>query len=340
MIHRRHSAGADSGKQEGSTRARSRVAALSLVLALSALVGSCDDNGGVGPGVLRFGWVGDVTVELTVPLRLGAGELTQVITWSSNGFWTRREQISYRGLVGDETRESVAAFGDAYARFITQVNETPGLVLIDLDELPSGITAECGPTQTKITVAIYDDTRGQTRRWTQCADGSLSSLVPQGAGPEPAAARLVQAIIEARNATVGPDFLSAYHGSIPFGTLSRGEDTGAKPTAPFVITDPASWGAFWLDHAGSSDPPSVDFGTEMVVVAAVGERGEAGDSVEVRRILQVGDGTLTHIFERVPGDFCSPIARKHYPFHIVVSPATPPPVRFAEIGLELVSCGG
>ena len=60
----------------------------------------------------------------------------------------------------------------------------------------------------------------------------------------------------------------------------------------------------------------------------------------MRRILPVDIGTLAHVYERIPGDFCSPVARRHYPFHIVVSPRTPSPIQFAELGLERVSCGG
>ena len=114
----------------------------------------------------------------------------------------------------------------------------------------------------------------------------------------------------------------------------------ATPAAPFPVLDDVAWSAFWLEHSGNAEPPEGDFDSEMVIVGAVGQRHEAGDSVEVRQILQVDDGTLTHLFERVPGNFCSPVARTHYPFHIVVSPRTPSPIRFADIGLEEVSCGG
>jgi hypothetical protein len=149
----------------------------------------------------------------------------------------------------------------------------------------------------------------------------LSDLRILNAGPEPAAARLVQATLAARDATWGAETLA---------TLA----------APLAVLDDAAWTAFWLDHSGSTEPPEVDFENEMVIVGAVGCRDEAGDSVEVRRILQVDNGTLTHLFERVPGDFCSPVARTHYPFHIVVSPRTPSPIRFADVSVELVPCGG
>jgi hypothetical protein len=77
----------------------------------------------------------------------------------------------------------------------------------------------------------------------------------------------------------------------------------------------------------------------MAIVAAVGLRTEAGDSVEVRRILRTGERTQVTLYERVPGDFCSPAARDHYPVHIVVFPRTVLPIVFSEIEEERVPCG-
>ncbi len=304
---------------------------------------ACGDDDGTGPETLRFGLSGGVTIQLETPLRFGVGTLFQRLEWQSSGAWSVQERMSYRGLVGDETltRSSGEPFASvgAYVQFITTVSSVAGLELF-IPELPIGITADCGPTRTRITFSIIDLPRDSIATWTQCGDGSLSELRTLNAGPEPAAARLVAATLAARDATWGPARLSAYHGSVPFGTLARGEQTMATPAASFVVLDDAAWSAFWLEHAGSAEPPDVDFDSEMVIVAAVGQREEAGDSIEVRQILQVDNGTLTHLFERVPGDFCSPVARAHYPFHIVVSPVTPPPIRFADIALEFVSCGG
>jgi hypothetical protein len=338
MIHRQ-----DTVREplQGQDPARRRKRA-GLALVCAGLMGffgvACDDDGGVGPGALRFGWVGEVRITVEAPLRLGAGSLRQTLVWESSGLWNFGEAISYGGVTGGTTSKTVSAFGDAYARFITQVHDTPGLKLF-IEGFPSGTTWECGVNRTRITLEIRDDRRQETNHWQQCANGFLSTLAPQGAGPKPEAARLVQAILEARNNTVGSDFLSTFSGSVPFGTIDRGSDTNATLTAPFVIVDRASWEAFWLDHKGSGDPPSVDFSSDMVIVAAVGARDEAGIVLEVRRIVEIDVGTRTHLEERVPGDFCSPVAQTHYPFHIVVSPITPLPIRFADVDVELVPCG-
>jgi hypothetical protein len=326
---------------KGPRKTRSVYQVALLAFALTAA--SCDGDGGTIPNTLRFGQVGEIEVELHVPLRLGAGALHQTLRWSSSGAWTFQETIAYRGLVGDETFQRTVGdpspLAGEYASFITQINDVQGIQL-DIPDLPQELDEPCGATTTRIEFTIRDEARGQQKHWARCADGSLPNISPVGAGPDPAASRVVLAIQLARNRTVGEGFLGAYNGSVPFGTLDRGENTTSGLTAPaYVVTD-QQWQAFWVSHRGAGTPPQVDFENEIVVVAAVGAREEAGDSVEVRRVLEVGNGTLTEVYERVPGDFCTPAARSHTPFHIVVAPRTPSPTRFADIRREEVSCGG
>ncbi len=304
----------------------------------------CGDNGTTPPGTLRFGQLGHIQVHLDVPLQLRAGRLDQTLTWGSSGAWTFQESIWFRGLVGDETflrnPGDPSLYAADYASLITQVNEVTGLELF-IEELSPDVDEECGPTRTRITFTIFDEVRDEEIAWIRCVAGSMSNLTPLDAGPDPAASRVALAAQLARNRTLGENFVYAYAGSVPFGTLDRGEDTPTRLGAPVAFLDTSSWMSFWRDHAGVAVPtPAVDFETEMVIVGAVGPRREAGDSVEVRRILQVDVGTLTEVFERVPGDFCSPASRSHVPFHIVVAPRTPTPIRFSDIRVERVPCGG
>jgi len=311
-------------------------------LGLVTVLAGCEGSGGTFPPNLRFGQVGSVQVDLVVPLRLGAGTLRQTLSWSSSGAWSLRESVEYRGLQGDETirRNSgdPTPFAAPYASLITLIDGVEGLKLF-VPAVSDTLSPECGLTGTRITLTITDEARNDQARWIRCTDGSLSNLTPVGAGPDAGAARVVSVAQLARNETVGQAVVSAYHGTVPFGTLARGEDTQANVIAPSYILDASAWASFWQAHSTGEPLPPVDFVEEMVVVASVGERGEAGDSVEVRRILQVDKGTLTYVFERVPGDFCSPAARAHVPFHVIVAPRTPEPFRFADVGLERVTCG-
>lgn len=320
---------------------------------LLAGVAACGDDPPVGPGTQRFGQVGRIRVELSVPLQLGEGELRQTLTWSSTGPWELTESIAYRELAGDDdSRQSVRipdVLAGSYATWIAQVNEVPSLSLfIDaLEPDGTGPPVTCVDPQrfvfrSRLTVTIRDAGRGEEMSWTRCVNGRLESLTTSGAGPDAAAARVAAAAILARDYALGEGFQSAYAASVPFGTVDRGEDSGAEPSSSFILTRQDEWQAFWRAHRGPGETaPTVDFGKDMVIVAAVGLRLEAGDSVEVRKVLPVGDGTFVQRVERVPGDFCSPAEKRHYPFHVVVLPIVPRPVRFVEpVAVERVPCGG
>lgn len=293
-------------------------------------------------------------MSLVVPLSFerAPGELQQVLTWTSEGAWQLRETISYRGLPGDETLVmhpgQAGTYAAAYASLITQLNETGSLRLF-VDGLPQDLDPQCSSNQTRVRFLIRDRIRNEEARWTRCTQGSLGDLRTTEAGPDAAASRLVQAAILVRDYTQGPSFASAYLGSIPFGTLSRVEDSGAEPLGPrkfFSIpkgsdNTPPGWIEFWREHTGDpqAEPPEVDWTREVVLVAAVGLRTEAGDSVEVRRVLQTGEGTQVKVVERLPGNFCSPASRRHYPAHVVVTPRPLQPIEFSDPATELVPCG-
>lgn len=331
-----------------------KVVRVLLMAVLALLVQGCgDDNGTPPPDTVRFGQLGEVEVGIVHPLvsEARSGELQQILTWGSSGAWVLREIISYRGLQGDETviksSGNPVAYASAYASFIAAVNQNDsGVELFSVAPEPP---EPCAPTRTQVTVTIWDELRGEERSWVRCASGSLGTLLTSEAGPDIDALRVVQAAILVRDFTQGSGFVSSYVGSIPFGTLDRGEDSGAgydEADVFFSVPEgnpnpPTGWLKFWADHNGTApkDIPHVDWTKEMVVVAAVGLRTEAGDSVEVRRVLQLAGRSEVFLFERVPGDFCSPAARAHFPIHIVVAPRTRQPTVFGDLVQERVPCG-
>jgi len=326
--------------------------ALGTILLPVLLAQACGDDNGTPPfESVRFGQLGDVEVSVVAPLFYGEGEgeLRQTLTWASPGNWTLRETISYRGLEGDETvvrkdEDPVAAA--AYGSLIAQLNDKTGVELFSVAGDPP---RDCQANQTLVTVAIWDELRHEERRWTRCAEENLATLKTSEAGPDLEAGRVIQAAILVRDNTQGQGFVTNYVGSIPFGTLERRDDSGARYQAPREFLSvpvgnpnpPTGWLQFWADHndVTGSAIPEVDWTTEMAIVAAVGQRTEAGDSVEVRRIIETKDEVWVTVFERVPGDFCSPASRAHYPVHVIVAPRPLKPIRFREIQEERVNCG-
>jgi len=332
-------------KKSGIGEAQRHKAVVALWVTL--LLG-CGDDGGLPPDATRFGQVGEVTLSVDVPLRFnqGEGKLLQVLTWNSSGVWQIRESISYRTLPGDDDLDREEGDPAEYAYLIVQLHEEPlDLFQKVVPEAPGG----CGSAKTTVSLTIRDESRNTDTTWVRCSEGTLATLSTAAAGPDPEAVRVIQSAILVRDFTVGRKFVSAYRGSVPFGTLDRAEDSGALLEQPSrfvsreegVLETPEGWVQFWRAHVKDSraKPPVVDWANEMVLVAAVGKKSEAGDSVEIRRVLQTGNGTEVPMFERIPGDFCSPAAREHYPVHIVVAPRTLLPIRFNDLITERVPCG-
>ena len=290
----------------------------------------------------RFGQIGHMTVTLETPLRINAGRFHQQLTWHNSGQWTLYEEIAYRGRAGDISE--IGSNGDPshlapqYAELLVRLHEASGLALF-IDELPEGVTHDCGASRTAITFSLFDAARGEAKEWQQCVDGSLSTMSERGAGPQLTATRLVAAGIQVRDATVGGDYRSPYYGSIPFGPLAKGERSSVVERDFSLIDDQGSWKHFWRRYDEHNPLPEVNFEEDYVIVAFVGQRNEAGQSVNVRNIFQTVEGTVANIVERVPGDFCSPAQTIVHPFHIVVAPRTPAPHQFILLQTEYVSCG-
>lgn len=323
-------------------RASFRLAACVVASALALTLGGCEDDG-AGPGSLRFGQIGEVQLRVETPLRQGTGSLEQRLAWSSEGPFQLEESIAYFEELGDRTvvREirNPEVLAGSYAGWIAQVNEVESLRLF-IDELDPSLDPVCGPGRSRVTLRIRDDVRDESVSWIRCALGGLHSLSTASAGPDPSAARVVAAAILLRDRSLGEDFRSAYQGSVPFGTIAKGEGSSADLPNPRSITDAGTWQAFWEEHTGREETaPPVDFERDLVLVGAVGVRPEAGDSVEVRRVLPVDGGTVVTLVEQVPGDFCSPAERLQTPFHIVRAPRVPLPIEFADPVLVRVPCG-
>ncbi len=333
------------GKGRSGYFRRMRVT-LSLTMTCVLLAG-CDP---VGVGILRFGSDGLVRVTMEVPLQGGVGWLQQVLTWNSEGAWQLFEEIGYDSLVGDRSLMRNPGLPYTYAAnyvsLLHLVNDNRGTRLWDLaDWVP-----DCGIGESRVRFLVHDNMRDESKEWVRCAPKAtpLRGLSTEGVDPGDNAARVIQVAMRARDFTLGRDFdRYAYTGSLPFATLARGSETGMKLTKPRLFrradeedTAPEDWFDFWDDHTGGSgrEPPEVDWTRQMVIVATLGERQEVGDSVEVRRVLHLGEEVKFELVRRIPGDYCAPASRSIWPYHIAMTPrnADPETYGFRE---ERVPCG-
>ena len=244
---------------------------MTLVSAALVVGSACSDTP-TETGPVRFGQIGEIRLQLEVPLRFGAGQLTQTLNWSSSGPWLLREAISYEGVEGDASEWSSVSelLAGPYLQWITAVNEQEPLRLFDAG-LDPDLMPECGPVRTRVSLRIRDDDRPAEESWTRCAEGQLGTLSSTMAGPDQEAARVVDDARLLADLIFPGGFTSRYHGSVPFATLARGEHTPLALEGPGVIGVGESWLQFWEAHAGAgSTAPAVDFERQVVLVGAVG----------------------------------------------------------------------
>jgi hypothetical protein len=313
------------GTRPSARRARGGLASL-WVLAGALLTAGCDD--GNGPDELPLGRRGEVHITVRSPLE-NQGALEQAILWKSNGTWQLAERISYKDVLGDETvrrsTEDAGTLAQSYANLIARLNAPGGPVQI-VDLLSPDVVPVCDQSlnQSIVTIEIVDSRRSTRTKWSRCGSGTIARLTSEGVR-DPEAARVVEAARQVRSATIDLDrkWLEkgyAYTGSRPFKTIERGELTKVPLLVPRLFEDQALLAAFWAQYMTSTPPPVVDFATEVVLVAAVGTRQEAGDSIEIRRVLPIEFGTRIELWERRPGNFCTPAPRVHTPYHVAVAP--------------------
>lgn len=296
----------------------------------------------------RFGHVGYVRMEVRTSLGGDQGILQESLTWNSNGPWVLAERVSYRGIHGGETLRRSGRNPDELARdysdLIRELNEGGAFALAD-GTIPQDLLPACGSQLSQVTYVIRDEPRGETMRWVRCASGPLFSLDPGNAGPDDGAPRVLEASRFTLNFTLGGEASSSYVGTLPYATLERGDHSPAHPDASrlFTSTDgspPDEFVDFWHRHAGPDAAlPTVDWSTESVILAAVGERYEAGEVVQVRRVIPVGSQTRIEVVNEVRGNFCAPAARTGYPFHLIVLPRVSAAADFPEVEVQRVPCG-
>jgi hypothetical protein len=269
-----------------------------------------------------------------------------MIEWSSSGPWRSVERIFYSDKVGDATEHrssgDVISLARTYAAWIDLVNDSPSVSIFD-GLVDAELVPTCEVPLSRVTLTITDRTLGDSIAWTRCSERTMPTLSGEGAGPDIQASRVAQAATLVRGLTVDQQrgFRYQYSGSVAFGTLDRGADAALLLTTPRVIEDDQAWRQFWADLTGSNRaPPAVNFATDLVLVGVLGQREEAGDSVEIRGVFRVSNGTQVSLWERRPGNFCTPARLTHVPYHIVFAPKDiPRPIFFSDVSVDMVPCG-
>jgi hypothetical protein len=111
-------------------------------------------------------------------------------------------------------------------------------------------------------------------------------------------------------------------------------NTGLEQRERLVVRDSAHWERVWSRLAARVGPreptPAVDFGREMIIVVAMGERRSGGFDVDIDSIRSNGRELLVYVTEETPGEFCGTTAALTTPAGLARLRRVGLPVRFVE----------
>lgn len=116
--------------------------------------------------------------------------------------------------------------------------------------------------------------------------------------------------------------------------------SGLARPAREVARDAAAWSALWsrmtAGHHPATPAPAVDFGREMVLVAALGQRATGGYSVRIESVADAGGELVARVVEQRPGPRCGTTQAVTSPADAVAVPRSSKPVRWVvrEVAME------
>jgi hypothetical protein len=139
-----------------------------------------------------------------------------------------------------------------------------------------------------------------------------TSPAPEAPPPSPAPAPAADSVAGA-NPAPGTD--------VQMRRIGRWVSSGVTGARRLVILDPATWSHFWSE-LGAGVRPQVDFGNDLVIAVAAGERTTGGHDIEIRRVTRVGNELRIEVLETYPSEGCVTTQAKTEPVDVVMVAAT------------------
>jgi hypothetical protein len=102
--------------------------------------------------------------------------------------------------------------------------------------------------------------------------------------------------------------------------IGRWISSGIKGARQLVIRDSVTWSQFWSE-LGAGVQPQVDFGRDLVIAVASGERSTGGHDIEVKRVTRSGGELRIEVLRTAPGKNCMTTAALTQPVDVVLAPA-------------------
>ena len=102
--------------------------------------------------------------------------------------------------------------------------------------------------------------------------------------------------------------------------IGRWISSGVRGARRLVIRDPDTWTQFWAE-LGAGVRPKVDFGRDLVIAVASGERSSGGHDIVVQRVVRSNGELRIEVLETSPAKDCMATAALTQPVDVVVAPA-------------------
>ena len=117
-------------------------------------------------------------------------------------------------------------------------------------------------------------------------------------------------------------------------TVLESQNSAAEEPERLVIRDQATWDLVWAGLLGTPGAPAtqpfVDFRKEIVLVAALGTKPNAGYTVSLGPTVQVDNAVTATVRKQVPGARCGSADMVTHPLSIATIPRTDLRVEFVE----------
>ena len=99
--------------------------------------------------------------------------------------------------------------------------------------------------------------------------------------------------------------------------IGRWVSSGITGSRRLVIRDPGTWTTVWSEM-GAGVRPEVDFGSDLVIAVAAGERSTGGHDIEVRNVSRAGDQLRIEVLETYPSSGCTTTQARSQPVDVVM----------------------
>ena len=109
-------------------------------------------------------------------------------------------------------------------------------------------------------------------------------------------------------------------GGVEIRRIGSWVSSGVKGSRRLVIRDPKTWAAFWSE-LGAGVRPEVDFGRDLVIAVASGERSSGGHQIAVQQVTRNGGVLRIEVVDTSPGPDCMTTSALTQPVDVVVVPA-------------------